>query len=209
MRIMILGVLVVLFAGVAGADIDLVEVELEADQVPITLLVVPDGSGPGFAGARRDDGTFWGRSFRLRPWFLVWGGPEDPQTIPGYPAEDVWLATPEWGQACVGSGHPDGPADADGWFTWAPPMAAGGDLASGSATLLTIAGAMFQEFPLPVSFVSPDLNGDNEVLLQDIVFFTTYLGGAPGWEAADFNRDGVVDLTDIVAFVPAIGAICP
>ena len=207
MRAILIGAMLLL-AGSAAADIVPAHLEFEGDQAFITLTVVPDGSGPGFAGARLESGALWSRPLRLRPWVWVWGGPDEPVPLPGFPAEDVFFVTDDGGAACPGQGHPDGPSDADGWFTWSDPVAAGGDLAAGATVHLVLAGQPFDE-PLPLAFRSPDLNGDRTVDLVDIVLFTAALAGASGVVAADFNVDGVVNLSDIVIFTPAIGANCP
>lgn len=198
-------VLALLAAVTAGADIVPAYVELEPDQQPITLLVVPDGSGPGFAEARCDDGSVWGRPLRLRPFFYVWGGGPDPQFAPGFPAEDALLVSDD-GLPCPGGSIPDGPADAEGWLTWTNPVAAGGAMAGATVRLWTL-GLAFDE-ALPITFTSPDLTGDDQVNLSDIAVFTQELGGGAG-SAADLNADGVVNLSDIALFVPAIGAVCP
>jgi hypothetical protein len=195
-----------LMTGGAVADIVFDHLEFEADQVPITLLVIPDGSGPGFADARRDDGTPWGRPFRVRPWFRVWGGPDEPVPLPGYPAEDVWLGTVEGGVPCVGSGHPDAASDAEGWFTWSAPLAAGGAMAQGD--LVLVLAGMTPEEVLPVRCVSPDLVADDEVDLSDMAAFVAALGAGDA-TVADFNSDGLVNLSDVALFAPAIGAECP
>lgn len=190
----------------AAADIVFDRLEFEVDQVPITLLVVPDGSGPGFVDARRADGTPWGRPFRVRPWFWVWGGPDEPVPIPGFPAEDVWLGTLAGGLPCVGSGHPDAASDADGWFTWSAPLAAGGALAQGDLVVV-LAGMTLTEV-LPVRCVSPDLVANDEVDLSDVGAFVAALGAGDA-TVADFNGDGLVNLSDVAVFAPAIGAACP
>lgn len=206
MRFLMLVAVFGLMAGGAVADIVFDHLEFEADQVPITLLVVPDGSGPGFAGARRDDGAPWGRPFRVRPWFRVWGGPDEPVTIPGYPAEDVWLGTLAGGMPCPGHGHPDAASDAEGWFTWSAPLAAGGAMAQDDL-MLVLAGMVSDEV-LPVRCVSPDLVADDEVDLSDVGAFVAALGAGDA-TVADFNGDGLVNLSDIAVFAPSIGAECP
>lgn len=206
MRGLPIAILFGLAAGVATADIAPDHLEFEADQVPLHLLIVPDGSGPPFPGARLEDGSTWDRPFRVRPWVWVWQGPDEPVPIPGYPAEDAWFVSTDGGIGCPGGGNPDGPADAEGWLTWTAPVAGGGSLA-GAEVQLYLAGLPFDEI-LPLTFASPDLSGDDAVDLTDIMLFAAALGSSDPSQA-DLDGDGDVDLTDIVRFVPAIGAVCP
>jgi len=207
MKSVIIVAAIMALGAVARADIDLSSVEIETDQVPLVLLILPDGSGPGFAEARCEDGTLWGRAFRVRPFFMVWGGGPDPVFVTDFPAEDVMLVRDDMGLACPGHGHPDGPSDDQGWFTWTMPVHGGGGLVGAPATLW-VAGQTAPE-PLPLAFVSPDFTGDNLVNLSDISVFTQSLLDGGASSPADLNVDGVVNLSDVALFTPAIGVQCP
>jgi len=125
--------------------------------------------------------------------------------VPGYPAEDMWIATTGGGLVlCSGAGQPDGATDVNGQAFWTAPVAGGGNSA-GEDLQVFIAG-MPLSFSVPLYFNSADLNGDLQVNLSDISVFTQALA-AYSW-AADFNNDTVVNLSDISRFVPAIGVNC-
>lgn len=62
--------------------------------------------------------------------------------------------------------------------------------------------------PLPISYNSPDINGDLRVDLSDISIFAFDYFGAYDYRS-DFNYDGVLNLTDLAMFAPEIGAACP
>ena len=85
------------------------------------------------------------------------------------------------------------------------PLFAGG-CSEGESTLIMVSGAPLIP-TLDLLYVSPDISGDLEVDLADIVMFTQAL--AEYEPCADFNHDGGVNLVDIVIMVPAIGALCP
>ena len=63
------------------------------------------------------------------------------------------------------------------------------------------------DFREVVSFNSPDINGDLEVDLIDVVLFTQDFYNAYNYRS-DFNWDGIVDLGDVVALAQAMGIDC-
>ena len=204
----VLSLLVVMVAP-ADADIYFDHMEFETDQVPLTWTVAPDGSGPPASGAIRSDGAPWGRDIRVRPWFLTWGGPPDPAPLPGFPAEDVWLESAAGRLvACPGGTAPDGPSDADGWFTWSSPLAAGGGSAPDEAVHMFVGGVR-ADTPLPLALRSPDIDGDLRVTLADIILFLESLFDAVDPWRADYNADARIDLADIVVMAATLGASCP
>ena len=82
-----------------------------------------------------------------------------------------------------------------------------GGCSEGGSTVVMVSGEPLWSTPLDLFYVSPDISGDGEVNLADIVMFTQALDDYD--PCADFNHDGEVNLVDIVIMVPAIGADCP
>ncbi len=209
MRILLLIATAILLATPSSADIFFEFMEFEPDQVDLVWTVLPDGTGPGAPGALRADGSPWGRDLRLRPWFIVWGGPDDPQPLPaGFPAEDIWLISDFGGLvSCAGGTNADH-VDTEGWIIWSNPLHAGGNNDADDPTRLLVAGLPI-ESDIPFRFRSPDISGDLMVNLTDVTLFTEALHGAAQAWRADFNRDDLVNLTDIVVFTQGLGANCP
>ena len=57
-------------------------------------------------------------------------------------------------------------------------------------------------------FNSPDINGDLAVNLSDVVLFSQDRYGDYNYRS-DFNFDGVVNLSDQIILVGALGVGCP
>jgi hypothetical protein len=74
--------------------------------------------------------------------------------------------------------------------------------------LVLVLAGMTPDEVLPVRCVSPDVVADNEVDLSDVGAFVAALGAGDA-TVADFNGDGLVNLSDVTLFAPAIGAECP
>lgn len=187
--------------GVPDLDSSIVTWRLGAGQ-SATLLVVPDGSGPPFSAARNAAGMLVDVTITLQ---LVdtCGDP-----IFMFPPEDMWIQSADQGVAwCLGGACADGPTDRFGQAHWVLPRRAGGH--SQAACEVLFNGMVVNNGgPLPLRFNSPDLNGDLEVGLVDIVLFSeAYFGAYQA--AADFTADGVLNITDIAIMAGARGAHCP
>ena len=167
-----------------------------------TLLVVPDGSGPAFTGARLSNGTLVDATITLT---MVDACGD---LICCVPAEDMWLESQDQGLVlCAGGSIADHNTSQLGRTEWTAPLKAGGH--SQSACRVLVNGiALPGSIALPLHFNSPDLNGDRAVSLTDIPLFAAAYYG-PYAFAADLHADGHIDLADIPLLAQAMGAHCP
>lgn len=175
-----------------------------------TLLVVPDGSGPSFAGARLVNGTTVDATIRL----VVHNGNGVPYS--GISRESWWLEWQNHGvvacrSACCGD-HPAGLfcdhwTLADGSTEWLRPPYAGGH--SESLVLVNWMGTpLTSNVGLGLRVNSPDLNGDMSVDLIDIPLFASDY--AAGYRfRSDLSYDGVLNLSDIPVLARYLGCSCP
>ena len=167
----------------------------------LTLYVIPNGSGDTFDQA-----------------FLPYGGREDAtitlflkdaadQPIAFFPSEDMWLE-PQDGEltVCPGGSIADSNTDALGMTQWQNPMLAGGH--SEALTFVVVNGSTLPANGLPLSFNSPDINGDLIVNLTDVQIFTIDIYGQYDFRS-DFHRDGFINISDLAELSYAIGANCP
>ena len=168
---------------------------------PVTLLVVPDGTGSPFTQARLADGTVVDATITL-----TLDHPCGP--FAGFPREDLWL---EFGNgdavSCLGGTVADADADVDGVTHWSLPLRRGGH--SEGPCRLVINGYTPPYLPsLPLRVNSPDLSGDRAVTLADVPLFAAAYFGSYAF-AADLHADGRVDLADLPLLARALGARCP
>ncbi len=63
--------------------------------------------------------------------------------------------------------------------------------------------------PVPITIISPDVNGDLYVSLSDIVLFTEYYYSFGYRMCIDFNYDGVNNLSDVIVFARFLNTSCP
>ena len=183
----------------------------------VSILIVPDGSGPPLTEARTSDGILTDATIEVT---LV---SCDGYPISYYPPGDMWL---QWYEApgtvsgCItyGGGYPGGVFTADaatddmGRAYFVQPLCGGG-WSDGQVTLfvqgqpaLNIGG--WTEPPLPLRANSPDFNGDRLVNLTDITLFIQDYGSEYAYRS-DFNWDGIINLSDISLMSQAIGVVCP
>ena len=165
-----------------------------------TLLVVPDGSGAPFTAARGPGGAIVDATITLT--LLEPCGP-----VPNFSRNDIWLeALGTAFVACTGGTVADANADADGRTHWALPLRAGGHEAMGCQVVVN-GSPLYQVTPFNLRLVSPDLNGDRVVSLNDIPLFAQAFAGAYALRA-DLHTDGAINLTDIPLLARAMGAHC-
>ena len=179
---------------------------------PVSIMVVPDGSGVDFSEARTIDGQVVDATIRIQLWLGDEYGPIGP--LPGWSAEDIsFRAVDDHTQSCTQgyliTGH--GVTDSDGWteITLAPH---GGGWTQGVLEVCFLADPALIEDPDPsvlsIQFNSPDINGDGLVDLADASLFAQdfFSGTAPF--RSDFVWDGVLNLSDVVAIAQNLGVGC-
>lgn len=202
-------------AGLALADGAAVISDLEcAVTDPVSILVVPDGTGAPFMSSRTIEGDVVDATIRVQ--LMAWdeNGPMG-LVGPGYPFEDIWLeATDDHSRGC--ERYPvamaDGPTDEESWATFTLPPRSGGW--TQGVVDVYVAGQPGSAGPydipsLPISFNSPDISADGVVNLTDIVYFTGDLVAADAPFRSDLVWDGVINLSDIAVFTGYIGVDCP
>ena len=120
--------------------------------------------------------------------------------IPGYPKEDLWLATSLGGlMPMPGGSCADHDTDDLGVTTFSQAIRGWGvtDLDGGELTRVMIGGSPLNGSGLPIQFNSPDLTRDHLVNLSDLVLFNSRLYGVYDYDS-DLFWDGVIDLSDLI-----------
>jgi len=168
----------------------------------VSLMVMPDGSGPDFTEAR-----------------IAFGNPVDAtinvefldavlDLVVGFPSEDMWLESRDSGMVmCAGGTVADGPTDAAGRTTFSLPPRAGGW--SADVTQVVISGSpVYTQAGLDLHINSPDINGDLQVNLSDVQLFAEDFYGSYHFRS-DLSYDLQVNLSDLLPMAEAMGAACP
>jgi len=169
---------------------------------PVSIVVLPDGSGDPLTAARTPSGAIVDATLTLTL-RDCWDEP-----IPNFPAEDLWLESADGGLVpCVGGSIADANTDALGVATWTNPLLAGGHSEAGCSIVIN-GTVLFSGQPLALRFNSPDLNGDLAVNLSDVAIFVGDYWG-PYRFRSDFSADGVLNLSDVSLMVQAVGSACP
>lgn len=170
----------------------------------LTLLVVPDGSGPPLNEARLPFGGTADATITLQ----LRDANYDP--IPYYPREDMWLESEDNGLIiCAGGSIADTETDLNGETHWTNPLRGGG--ASEALTVVKVNGSLVElTSGVRLGFNSPDINGDLVVNLLDVALFAEDFFDHPVFSfRSDFYRDGQINIADLGVFAQAIGAVCP
>jgi len=179
---------------------------------PLTICVVPDGSGAplteAFDGTYVQDGTIG-----------IYVGTDYCDPVPGFPPEDIWLipegehwvscgGTPNWSRL-----GPDGPTGPDGFTQFSEPLRAGGwtegpiwVYLNGEAAF-DVCGFGDPFVPVQMRFNSPDINGDLRVSVADVALFAEDYYGEYHFRS-DFYADTVLSLADVAILAAAMGAEC-
>jgi hypothetical protein len=156
---------------------------------PVSVYTLPDGGGDPLRACCAFGGDKIDASITLQ--LLDW----DLTPICCFPAEDIWLES-DGVVFCPGGAIADGDTDASGITTWRSALAGGAASQPGAGTRVMVIGMALPQPDLDIRFHSPDLNGDLEVNLTDVVhFIQDYLG--------------VLDLSDVVLLVQGLGKDCP
>lgn len=187
-----------------GPDPDSTQVWWDAPAgIPVTLRVVPDGSGAPLTAARGPAGEAVDATIHLQ-FHDALGYP-----IVGFPPEDMWLGSIDGGLAvCVLGSIADHATDTQGRTTWTQPLRAGGWSAAGCQVYLN-AWELTWPAGLNLRFVSPDIDGSLRVDLTDVAMFAADYFAFGNVLRSDLNGDGVVNLGDLGLMAPAIGRHCP
>jgi hypothetical protein len=170
----------------------------------LTLLIMPDGSGPTLDEARLPYGGTADATITL----LLMDINYDP--IPYYPREDIWLEAEDEGLIiCTGGSIADTDTDINGETHWTNPLRGGG--ASEALTVVKVNGSLVElTSGVRLNFNSPDINGDLVVNLLDVALFAEDFFNHPLFSfRSDFYRDGQINIADLGVFAQAIGAACP
>jgi hypothetical protein len=207
----LLGILVVSLASLAWAgvpDLGLSTAEIPAGSDGALVFSTPNAQGEAFTAAFLPGGAVVDATITV----TLIDTNADPIFL--YPLADMWLETSLDGLSyCSGGTVADQSTDENGQTTFSNPIAGGGYTNPASeATLVMVAGAPISGGGVDVQFNGPDISGDLNVNLTDIVQFTNLLGGNFADHplfAGDFNYDGTINLSDIVRFTGGIGAACP
>ncbi len=180
--------------------------------VPVSVCVVPDGSGTPLTAAYASAGL--GRVSRVDATItlIVRACLDPPETVQMYPAEDMWLMSSLGGlEVCPWGTIADGPTDAQGRTTFTSAPKAGGhtDPAAGERTLVWISGNSLDLQRLDIQFNSPDIDGNGVVDLTDAALYSAdVLGGGYAYRS-DFYYDQQLNLSDIAVLARAVGKSCP
>lgn len=173
-----------------------------SDPGPVSVMVVPDGSGDRFAEAQNGSGQM------VDATIVLYLRDCDALPIASFPAEDLWLETVDGGLVpCMGGATADSDTDTEGRTTFSQPLRAGG--MSAGEVLIMVSGlpAIWPPY-LPLMFNSPDLNADHMVNLSDLAVFAGDFYGDYQYRS-DLFHDGVINLIDLVRMAGAFGANCP
>lgn len=200
-------------AGLAGIpplpDLTLSEAYISyAGPEMVTLLVVPDGSGPAFTEARDSAGNSVDATITL----VLCDALGDVTTMAHYPNEDLWLEFPggEHLPTCAAPVRgliADDFTDDMGTTHWIEAPQAGG-YNEGPAMVFINNSQLESNAGLAIRFNSPDINGDLSVNLTDVSIFSGDYYSEYQFRS-DILADGVVNLSDIALFATYYGAGCP
>ncbi len=168
---------------------------------PVSVFARPDGLGEPLNACHASGGAVVDATITLT--LLDWLG----NPIPFYPPEDVWLETSGGGLShCAAGTIADGPSDQGGQMRFTHPVAGGGH-SEGETTIVLIAGAPVNQPGLPMTFNSPDVDGNLHVDLGDVSVFAHDYFNAYHYRC-DFNWDGAINLAELSRMASAIGADC-
>ena len=179
---------------------------------PVSLFLLPDGSGDRFDAAQSWSGVPGETVFPVDATIEILVQDTLGNPVSGFPATGLVLGSGSGGLVACDPLHPDADTDATGraWYTGS--LAAGGTGQPGE--LFVVDGVDLQSqyaggaSGLDIRFNSADLSGDGIVDLTDLGDFASYFGGAYDY-AADFVWNGSVGLEDLGRFAESLGKGCP
>jgi hypothetical protein len=184
-----------------GPDPFLCNVAMDNPGAPLSLYVVPDGSGRTLQEAQIMGGGDFDATITVT--LIDYSG----LPIAQYPREDMWLEAADGGLVLCDHGTvADASTDANGQTTWTGSLQAGGQSQAGCQVL--ISGWVLNFAPLDLHFNSADISGDLRVNLTDVSLFAHdfFLGYN---YRSDFYWDGTINLSDLGLMSQSLGATCP
>ena len=209
LRRFLLGILVVSLASLAWAGVpDLANSSIAIDPGAVNAHMYNTPIGDGFAS--QFDAAF-GTSGVVDATITLTLVDTDLEPIFAYPFADLWLETSLGGLSiCAGGSVADQATDELGQTTWSGLVLGGGYTAPGETTVCMIAGAPLSS-TVAISHNSADISGDLRVDGTDNTFMAQLINenytNNPLF-AGDFDNSGVINLTDVTMYVPAIGDDC-
>jgi hypothetical protein len=160
----------------------------------------PHGDGDPLSACRAQDASIMDATITLYLRTFL----DEP--IIGYPAADLWLegatgsiTTCFWGTIA------DADTDINGETTFSQALFAGGN---SLGVDVFVSGMPLMHPPLDIIMVSPDIDGNGNVNLSDVIFFTPYYYGDYS-SHVDFHWDGVLNLSDVIVLAAHIAHDCP
>jgi len=124
-----------------------------------------------------------------------------------YPPEDLWLESADGGMVrCPGGTIADAATDPSGQTTFTNPLFAGAWSTAG--IIGNISGYALVQSPLDILVNSPDISGDLQVDLTDVILFVTDMFSAYNYRS-DLYWDGILDLSDVVLLAQHMQHNCP
>lgn len=174
------------------------------------LMVRPDRGGPQYVEAMLNTGSSTppnvdGTSVEVDATLTVTLIDNLGDPVFLYPFEDLWVETTGSGLAFCAGGTAADQSSDEFGVTTFSNAIAGGGNSFGEFVVVMVAGSPLIQTP-DLTFNSPDINGDLVVDLADIVFFVPMLFTATF--DGDFNNSDLVNLSDAVFFSQAIGTGC-
>jgi len=129
-----------------------------------------------------------------------------PAPVPHFPFQDIWVAG-QTGEIsiCQGGSSADANTDEDGRTTISGRIFGGDHCENG--VIVWVNGEAAHTGPLPLDFVSPDINGDLVVNLNDFALFGQDYNTTA--RRSDIVFNGTVDLADFARFGQHYNEHCP
>ena len=128
-----------------------------------------------------------------------------PTPIPNFPFQDIWVSAQGELNICRDGSVADANTDEDGRTTISGAIF-GGNQSQGGVTVW-VSGIPSDTGPLALDFVSPDINGDLFVNLNDFSLFGADYNSTAF--RSDLNDDGAVNLKDFSLFGQHYNEVCP
>jgi hypothetical protein len=141
-------------------------------------------------------------------------GQATPAPVFNYPFEDIWLETSLGGLVkCPGGTTADFNTNINGVTIFAAAVFAY-NTTNGTTERcqVYVNGSPLTSAgsDMDIQFNSADMDLTGIVDISDLIYFVPHIAlGAPYFYGADFYYDGTVDISDLVFFAQGIGAACP